>query len=131
MNDTALLNELTEVAEKLTARHYETCKPWYPHEFVPWSMGRDFEPDFVWNADENPIPDSLRSALFVNLLTEDNLPYYFQTIDRMFGRTGVWREWSHRWTAEEARHSIALRDFMTVTRMLDPKTLEDGRMSQM
>ena len=78
-----------------------------------------------------PIPDSLRSALFVNLLTEDNLPYYFQTIDRMFGREGVWREWSHRWTAEEARHSIALRDFMTVTRMLDPRTLEDGRMSQM
>ena len=77
------------------------------------------------------MPDSLRSALFVNLLTEDNLPYYFQTIDRMFGRKGIWREWSHRWTAEEARHSIALRDFMTVTRMLDPRTLEDGRMSQM
>ena len=76
-------------------------------------------------------PTSLRSALFVNLLTEDNLPYYFQTIDRMFGAKGIWREWSHRWTAEEARHSIALRDFMTVTRMLDPRTLEDGRMSQM
>ena len=44
MNDTALLNELTEVAERLTARHYETCKPWYPHEFVPWSMGRDLSP---------------------------------------------------------------------------------------
>ena len=131
MNDTALLHELTEVAEKLTARHYETCKPWYPHEFVPWSMGRDFEPGVTWDAGEMPIPDSLRSALFVNLLTEDNLPYYFQTIDRMFGRKGIWREWSHRWTAEEARHSIALRDFMTVTRMLDPRTLEDGRMSQM
>jgi acyl-[acyl-carrier-protein] desaturase len=49
----------------------------------------------------------------------------------MFGREGIWKEWSHRWTAEEARHSIALRDFMTVTRMLDPKALEDGRMSQM
>ena len=131
MNDTALLNELTEVAERLTTRHYETCKPWYPHEFVPWSMGRDFETDKPWDADELPVSDSLRSALFVNLLTEDNLPYYFQTIDRMFGRKGIWREWSHRWTAEEARHSIALRDYMTVTRMLDPHTLEDGRMSQM
>src|SRR6185436_175698 len=78
-----------------------------------------------------PVADSLRSALFVNLLTEDNLPYYFETIDRVFGHEGVWREWSHRWTAEEARHSIALRDFMTVTRALDPKMLEDGRMSQM
>jgi acyl-[acyl-carrier-protein] desaturase len=131
MNETALLNELTEVAERLTARHYETCKPWYPHEFVPWSMGRDFDAETTWAAEEMPVEDSLRSALFVNLLTEDNLPYYFQAIDRLFGRKGIWREWSHRWTAEEARHSIALRDFMTVTRMLDPKALEDGRMMQM
>ena len=29
--------------------------------------------------------DEVRSALFVNLLTEDNLPYYFRTIERMFG----------------------------------------------
>lgn len=131
MQDLELLHELTPVAERLTERHYETCKPWYPHEYVPWSMGRDFEPGVDWDPAEVPLPDSVRSALFVNLLTEDNLPYYFQTIDRMFGREGVWREWSHRWTAEEARHSIAMRDFLTVTRALDPRALEDGRMSQM
>jgi len=131
MDDVELLSELTGVAERLTARHYETCKPWYPHEFVPWSLGRDFESDEAWDAGELALSDGVRSALFVNLLTEDNLPYYFQTIDRMFGNRGVWREWSHRWTAEEARHSIALRDYMTVTRMLDPRTLEDGRMAQM
>ena len=28
----------------------------------------------------------MRSALFVNLLTEDNLPYYFRDIDGLFGR---------------------------------------------
>ena len=92
MNETQLLNELTEVAEKLTSRHYETCKPWYPHEYVPWSMGRDFEPGTKWSPEEMPVADSLRSALFVNLLTEDNLPYYFETIDRVFGNEGVWRE---------------------------------------
>ncbi len=131
MNEVQLLHELTTVAEQLTARHYDTCKPWYPHEFVPWSLGRDFVEGEQWDAREVPLPDSVRSALFVNLLTEDNLPYYFQVIDRMFGRDGAWREWSHRWTAEEARHSIALRDFMTVTRAIDPRALEDGRMSQM
>jgi acyl-[acyl-carrier-protein] desaturase len=94
-------------------------------------MGRDFAPEQPWDSEEVPLPEAVRSALFVNLLTEDNLPYYYQTIDRMFGRDGIWREWSHRWTAEEARHSIALRDFMTVTRTLDPRLLEDGRMSQM
>lgn len=126
-----LLHELTPVAERLTHRHYDTCKPWYPHEFVPWGLGRDFEADEQWDPNHVVLPDPVRSALFVNLLTEDNLPYYFQTIDRMFGRDGVWREWSHRWTAEEARHSIALRDFMTVTRILDPRSIEDGRMAQM
>ena len=131
MNEVELLRELTPVAEQLTARHYDTCKPWYPHEFVPWGMGRDFVEGEQWDARDVPLPDSVRSALFVNLLTEDNLPYYFHTIDRMFGREGTWREWSHRWTAEEARHSIALRDFMTVTRALDPRALEDGRMAQM
>jgi acyl-[acyl-carrier-protein] desaturase len=88
-------------------------------------------PGEAWDADEVPLPDPVRSALFVNLLTEDNLPYYFQTIDATFGNAGVLREWSHRWTAEEARHSIALRDFMTVTRTLNPRDLEDGRMAQM
>ncbi len=131
MTDGALLEELAPVAERLTHRHYDTCKPWYPHEFVPWSMGRDFQPDEVWDPAETPLPESVRSALFVNLLTEDNLPYYFQTIDRMFGNAGIWREWSHRWTAEEARHSIALREYLTVTRTLDPRLVEDGRMSQM
>jgi acyl-[acyl-carrier-protein] desaturase len=131
MNEAAVLEELTPVAAELTERHYASCKPWYPHEYVPWEMGRNFQPGEVWDPDEVPLPEAVRSALFVNLLTEDNLPYYFQTIDRMFGNKGAWKEWSHRWTAEEARHSIALRDFMTVTRALDPKTLEDGRMMQM
>jgi len=131
MNECDLLQELSPVAEQLAARHYATCKPWYPHEYVPWGTGRDFAPGEAWDPEELSIPAPIRSAMFVNLLTEDNLPYYFNTIDRMFGRTGVWREWSHRWTAEEARHSIALRDFMTVTRAIDPWALEDGRMAQM
>lgn len=131
MNDADLLHELSGEAERLTGRHYENCKPWYPHEFVPWSMGRDFVAGEDWDPSEVPLPEAVRSALFVNLLTEDNLPYYFRTIDRMFGHDAPWREWSHRWTAEEARHSIAIRDFLTVTRAIDPRALEDGRMSQM
>lgn len=127
----ALLAELTPVAEQLTHRHYATCKPWYPHELVPWSLGRDTVAGEAWDPAETPLPDAVRSSLFVNLLTEDNLPYYFHTIDRMFGRDGVWGEWSHRWTAEEGRHSIALRDYLTVTRALDPRVVEDGRMAQM
>src|SRR5215213_2057830 len=77
------------------------------------------------------MPEAVRSSLFVNLLTEDNLPYYFRTIEAMFGRDSAWGEWSRRWTAEEGRHSIVIRDYLTVTRAVDPVALERGRMQQM
>jgi acyl-[acyl-carrier-protein] desaturase len=37
----------------------------------------------------------------------------------------------HRWTAEEGRHGIALRDYLTVTRAVDPIALERARMTHM
>jgi acyl-[acyl-carrier-protein] desaturase len=130
MDDTALLVELTPVAAHLLDRHLGTAKEWFPHELVPWSRGRDFAPGETWDPDEAPLPDATRSALFVNLLTEDNLPYYFRTIERMFGADGVWGAWARRWTAEEMRHSIVIRDYLTVTRSIDPVALERGRMRQ-
>jgi acyl-[acyl-carrier-protein] desaturase len=73
-----------------------------------------------------------RTAFFVNLLTEDNLPSYHREIYRMFGETdSAWRNWVHRWTAEEGRHSIVLRDYLVVTRNVDPVALERGRMQVM
>jgi acyl-[acyl-carrier-protein] desaturase len=38
-------------------------------------------------------------CLFVNVLTEDNLPFYFASIDNLFGRDGAWGYWTRRWTA--------------------------------
>ena len=72
-------------------RHITSSKEWFPHLYVPWSRGRDFEADEEWDPEEFPLPAAVRDALFVNLLTEDNLPYYFHTIDNMFG-PGVWGE---------------------------------------
>jgi acyl-[acyl-carrier-protein] desaturase len=37
--------------------------------------------------------------------------------------------WVGRWTAEEGRHAIVLRDYLTVTRNIDPIALERGRMA--
>jgi acyl-[acyl-carrier-protein] desaturase len=125
-----LLKQLTPVAERLLERHLATAKEWFPHEFVPWSRGRDFEPGEEWDPTEHPLPDAVRSALIVNLLTEDNLPYYFNAIDRVFGAGEAWGEWARRWTAEEARHAMVIRDYLTVTRAVDPVALERDRMHQ-
>ncbi|MDQ1401709.1 MAG: acyl-[acyl-carrier-protein] desaturase [Actinomycetota bacterium] len=125
-----LLRELTPVVGNLVERHLATTKEWFPHELVPWSRGRDFEPGEQWDAEAWPLPEAVSAALVVNLLTEDNLPYYFRTIERVFGPEGPWGEWVRRWTAEEGRHSIAIRDYLTVTRAVDPIALERDRMHQ-
>jgi acyl-[acyl-carrier-protein] desaturase len=50
----------------------------------------------------------------------------------MFGRgDGAWINWVNRWTAEEGRHAIVLRDYLVVTRNIDPYALERGRMNQL
>jgi acyl-[acyl-carrier-protein] desaturase len=130
MDDRTLLDALTSDAERLVERHLSTTKEWFPHDLVPWERGaelRDAEGDWL---PEEPLAPGVRSAVFVNLLTEDNLPYYFRDIERMFGRDGVWGEWNRRWTAEEGRHSIVLRDYITLARLFDPVELERGRMAQ-
>ena len=130
MHADALLTELEPVTASLLERHLAQTKEWFPHQLVPYSRGRDFEPDYEWSPDDAGLSDEVRSSLFVNLLTEDNLPYYFRTIEAMFGRESAWGEWSRRWTAEEGRHSIVIRDYLTVTRALDPVALERARMAQ-
>jgi acyl-[acyl-carrier protein] desaturase len=131
MDDDALLHELIPTAERLFERHLTTAKEWFPHEFVPWERGRAFVAGEAWDPQEYQVPDAVRSALFVNLLTEDNLPYYFHTIDNRFGKDPVFKAWDRRWTAEENRHAIVMRDYLTVTRALDPVALERARMAQM
>jgi acyl-[acyl-carrier-protein] desaturase len=133
--DAALLTELEPKAGVLLDRHLASTKEWFPHELVPYGRGRDFERGHEWSCADSDlggveVPDAVRSALYVNLLTEDNLPYYFRSIESVFGTDGAFGTWVRRWTAEEGRHSIVIRDYLTATRAIDPVELERGRMAQ-
>ena len=134
LDQSALLIELEPVVATNLDRHLSLAKEWFPHEYVPWSEGRTFdgllggEP---WRADDSELPEVARTALIVNLLTEDNLPSYHHEIATLFGRDGAWGTWVHRWTAEEGRHGIAIRDYLTVSRAVDPVALERARMEHM
>jgi acyl-[acyl-carrier-protein] desaturase len=137
MTPAELLAVLEPTAAKLYDRHMGVAKEWFPHEYVPWSRGRDFDPERPWSPDDSDfgdggwqLPDAVRSALFVNLLTEDNLPYYTRDIHSIFGGDSAYGAWARNWTAEEGRHSIAIRDYLTVSRALDPVALERARMHQ-
>ncbi|MFY1632589.1 acyl-ACP desaturase [Solwaraspora sp. WMMB335] len=134
MSQTALLIELEPVVAANLDRHLGLAKEWFPHEYVPWSDGRTFDGPLggePWSPDDSRIPDVARTALVVNLLTEDNLPSYHHEIASLFGRDGAWGTWVHRWTAEEGRHGTAIRDYLTVTRAVDPVALERARMVHM
>jgi acyl-[acyl-carrier-protein] desaturase len=124
-----LVDALTTRVEELFERHLATTKPWLPHELVPWERVSESNPRGVWDAMHSRLPCGVRSALIVNLLTEDNLPYYFETINRVFAND-VWREWARRWTAEEMRHAMVIRDYVTVTHAVDLAALEHARMRQ-
>ena len=129
MNDNQLLTELEPVAERLLNRHLDTAEDWYPHEEVPWDRAARLAVD-GFSYGEKSIEPGVRSALLVNLLTEDNLPWYTRTISRMFGGESAWGVWAQRWTAEEGRHAIVMRDYITVSGLVEPRELEDGRMAQ-
>ena len=130
MDAATLISELEPTVEQLLERHLAGAKEWFPHDLVPWSRGRDFVAGEEWDPREVDLDPAVRSSLLVNLLTEDNLPYYTSTITGLYGNDGAWGVWVRRWTAEEGRHSIVLRDYATVTRALDPVGLERARMAQ-
>jgi acyl-[acyl-carrier-protein] desaturase len=130
---TRLLCDLEPVVASNLERHYRMTKDWQPHDYVPWGRGRDFAllGGEDWALEQSALDPVARTAMVVNLLTEDNLPSYHREIATRFGRDGAWGEWVGRWTAEEGRHAIALRDYLVVTRGVDPVELERLRMLHM
>ncbi len=127
--DRAILHELTPEAERLLARHMGVAQDWYPHEYVPYRLGRDYDRE-PWTPEQPRLTGVAQTAFEIGLLTEDNLPSYHRLIHREFGKgDGAWMAWVGRWTAEEGRHAIVLRDYLTVTRNIDPVALEQGRMT--
>ncbi|WP_111766194.1 acyl-ACP desaturase [Nakamurella deserti] len=128
-----LLLDLEPVVEENLNRHLKVTKDWMPHDYIPWSQGKDFA--FLggedWRPEDSALDPVAKTAMIVNLLTEDNLPSYHRIIHQQFGQDGAWGNWVGRWTAEEGRHGIALRDYLVVTRGVDPVQLEDLRMAHM
>lgn len=129
-----MLHDLAGPAEELLNAHLEYQKEndslWKPYELVDYGRGRDFikEP---WTRDHYPLEQGTRDAIYVNLLTEDNLPYYTVVILSKAEKNHPAHDWGLQWTMEEARHSDVIRDWVLTTRAYDPAALEAGRVSQM
>ena len=128
-----LLRELAPVAEDNVNRHLKIAKNWNPHDYVPWDEGRNFAAlgGVDYDPEQSQLDEVAKAAMITNLLTEDNLPSYHRVIADNFSMDSAWGFWVGRWTAEENRHSIVMRDYLTVTRGVDPAQLEADRMVHM
>ncbi|RDH10035.1 acyl-ACP desaturase, partial [Tsukamurella pulmonis] len=125
-----LLKELSGVAEDNVNRHLSMTKDWSPHDYIPWSDGKNYAAlgGTDYDPEESQLDEVAKAAMITNLLTEDNLPTYHREIAANFSMDDAWGHWVGRWTSEENRHGIAMRDYLVVTRGVDPVKLEQARM---
>lgn len=125
-----LLEEVEPIVERLLAEHRRRRSHWYHHDLVPWERGRSFSEE-PWDESQATINERARTSLVLNLLTEDNLPYYHLALESYLPQRSAWKEWSGLWTAEEGQHAIAIRSYLLTSRNCDPVELEDNRMATM
>ncbi|HSM45093.1 MAG TPA: acyl-ACP desaturase [Acidimicrobiia bacterium] len=125
-----LVEAIESVVHSLTEEHLARRSDWYFHDIVPWERGESFK-DKPWDVSQVTISEDARTSLVLNLLTEDNLPYYHALIEKHMPQTSAFVRWNHLWTAEEGQHSIAIRSYLLTSRNTDPYQLEDDRKATM
>lgn len=123
-----LAKAVEPTVEQLMAEHRGRREHWYFHETIPWDQGRSFK-DEPWDASQATLSPEVRTAFVLNLLTEDNLPYYTAKFGAYFDHDSPMNQWGRLWTAEEGQHAIAMRSYLLTSRNCDPRLLEDDRMA--
>jgi acyl-[acyl-carrier-protein] desaturase len=125
----ALILELEPVVKQELRRHLDSEDLWYAHDYVPFDQGENFA--FLggrdWDPSEVTLPKHVTDAVEILLITKDNLAGYHRELVFNFILEEKWGRWIGRWTAEEHLHAVALRNYLVVTREVDPAANEDVR----
>ncbi|GBE64552.1 acyl-ACP desaturase [Mycobacterium sp. MFM001] len=125
----ALTLELEPVVEQLMDHHLNTEDLWFAHDYVPFEQGENFA--FLgghdWDPSQASLPRVITDACEILLITKDNLSGYHRELVEHFILEDWWGRFLGRWTAEEHLHAIALREYLVVTREVDPTANEQVR----
>jgi acyl-[acyl-carrier-protein] desaturase len=125
----ALVRELEPVVQRLVDRHLETEEIWFAHDYVPFDRGENFA--FLggrdWDESQATLPKPITDACEILQLLKDNLAAHHRELVEHFILEEWWGRWLGRWTAEEHLHAIALREYLVVTREVDPTANEEAR----
>ncbi len=125
----ALILELEPVVQRELRRHIDSEDLWYAHDYVPFEQGENFA--FLggkdWDPSQVTLPKLVTDALEILLIVKDNLAGYHRELVFSFILEEKIGRWIGRWTAEEHLHAIVLRNYLVVTREIDPAANEDVR----
>ncbi|MBS4729243.1 acyl-ACP desaturase [Mycobacterium sp. SM1] len=125
----ALTLELEPVVGENLERHLATEELWFAHDYVPFEQGENFAllGGRDWDPTQATLPRVITDACEILLITKDNLAGHHRELVEHFILEDMWGRWLGRWTAEEHLHAIALREYLVVTREVDPAANEKVR----
>ena len=122
-----VLQDLEEPVRELMEAHERKRELWFPSDLLaprsPTSARTSSSSDL--RARPTGIPDPIRAALALNMLTEEGLPHFHRLLAVYLGDDSHWRQWNNLWTAEEDRHGQVLHDYARDTRLFDQRKIEE------
>jgi len=130
---TPFMAQLEVTVEASYKRHVDTANTWFAHDFVPFDQGENFA--FLggrdWDSSSVTLPKHITDALEILLIDKDQLPAVHRELVEHFLLEDWWGMLMGRWTAEEHLHAVALRNYLVVTRQVDPVANEMVRVEHM
>ncbi|HEX7035192.1 MAG TPA: acyl-ACP desaturase [Pseudomonadales bacterium] len=122
-----MLASLEPLIARNMERHVRERRLWMPSDLLPVSEQMSDEQRREREAlpeRARGLPDAVRVALALNLLTEEGLPHFHRLLAVYMGSGNAWAQWNFVWTAEEDRHGTVLHDYMRDARLFDTAAFE-------
>lgn len=108
--------------------HIARRRLWFPDDLMPADAEgaeQRLESEREMREAARGLPDVVRIALALNLLTEEGLPHFHRLIAVYFGPDSPWSDWNNLWTAEEDRHGCVMRDYVRDARIFNMRAVEE------
>ena len=127
LSKTEVLKCLEKNVKEWMEFHLSKTKLWFSSDFLPSDEKMDDDRKSVsakLKERAKGIKDSVRTALAVNLLTEEGLPHFHTLLTKYLGDKSFWTKWTNMWTAEEDRHGNVIRDYVRDSNIFNFKEIE-------
>jgi acyl-[acyl-carrier-protein] desaturase len=127
LSKTEVLKCLESNVKEWIEFHLSKRKLWYSSDFLPSDERMNDDRKSVsakLKERAKGIKDSVRTALAVNLLTEEGLPHFHTLLTKYLGDNSFWAKWTNMWTAEEDRHGNVIRDYVRDSHIFNFKEIE-------